>query len=89
MHECRRHLISGRVQGVFFRDSARREAERLGLSGYAVNLDDGRVEVLACGPIDALDRLESWLHRGSPGARVDDVTTEPVKETPPDRFTTG
>jgi len=87
--ECRRHFITGRVQGVFFRDSARRQAEQLGLTGRAVNLDDGRVEVLACGAADALDRLEAWLHQGSPAARVTGVTTESVDETPPDRFSTG
>lgn len=89
MHECRRHFIAGRVQGVFFRDSTRRRAEQLGLTGHALNLDDGRVEVLACGPTDALDRLEAWLHQGSPAARVTEVTVESVDATPPDRFTTG
>ena len=45
-----RFLISGKVQGVFFRASTRAEAERLGVQGYAINLPDGRVEVLAVGP---------------------------------------
>ncbi len=89
MTQCRRHFVSGRVQGVFFRDSTRRQAERLGLTGYAVNLDDGRVEVLACGPAHALDRLERWLHDGSPAARVTEVRVEPADDDPPDRFTTG
>lgn len=48
----------------------------LGLRGFARNLDDGRVEVLACGAVEALRELESWLWQGPPGARVSDVTTE-------------
>ncbi len=67
----RRWLISGRVQGVFFRESTRRQAEPLGLSGYAVNLSDGRVEVVAHGARDAVEKLEVWLENGPPAARVD------------------
>jgi acylphosphatase len=77
------------VQGVFFRESTRKQARSLGLTGYAVNLDDGRVEVLACGPTDALDRLASWLHDGSPAAKVTDVTAQPADDKPPEGFTTG
>jgi acylphosphatase len=47
---CMQCYVSGQVQGVFFRASARHEAERLGVTGYARNLSDGRLEVLACGP---------------------------------------
>ena len=67
---ARRFTVHGRVQGVFFRDSTRREAERLGLSGHAINQPDGTVEVLAAGSVDALDALERWLHQGPPMARV-------------------
>jgi acylphosphatase len=74
----RRFLISGRVQGVAYRAHTRREAERLGLVGYAKNLPDGRVEVLAAGDDVALSALESWLWRGPPLARVDAVTVEEV-----------
>ncbi len=73
MAETRRWRVSGRVQGVWFRESTRRQAEPLGLSGHAVNLDDGSVEVLALGPADALDQLEAWLRRGPPLARVDQL----------------
>jgi acylphosphatase len=67
----RRWLVSGRVQGVFFRASTVEQARALGLRGYARNLADGRVEVVADGEAQALDRLEAWLRRGPPLARVD------------------
>jgi acylphosphatase len=78
---CARFLVSGRVQGVFFRASTREQARALGLSGHAKNLDDGRVEVLACGEPQALDALERWLHAGPPSARVDGVEREPAADT--------
>jgi len=70
---CVRYIVSGRVQGVFFRASARDEAVRLGLAGYARNLADGRVEVLACGEDSAIAELERWLHHGPALARVTSV----------------
>lgn len=69
----RKWLVAGRVQGVFFRESTRREAEPLGLSGHAVNLPDGRVEVVAAGEPAALDELERWLGDGPSAARVDSL----------------
>jgi acylphosphatase len=63
-------LISGRVQGVFFRAKAKQQAAALGLHGYARNLPDGRVDVLACGPAQALAEFKTWLHRGSERAEV-------------------
>lgn len=72
-NETRRWLVSGRVQGVFFRESTRRQAEPLGLAGHAVNLSDGRVEVVACGSPAALDQLEQWLQHGPRSARVEQV----------------
>ena len=71
--EVRGWLVCGRVQRVFFRESTRRQAVELGLSGYAVNLADGRVEVAAQGCPEALDQLEAWLHTGPQLARVDGV----------------
>jgi acylphosphatase len=68
-----RFLVSGKVQGVWFRASTRNEALRLGLRGYANNLADGRVEVLVVGDADAVEQLATWLHRGPPLARVDAV----------------
>ena len=87
MQACRHYYVSGRVQGVFFRDSTRRRARELGLSGWARNLPDGRVEILACGDSAALAALESWLWRGPPAAEVVDVVAEPWKGARPDGFT--
>jgi len=77
---ARRFIVSGRVQGVFFRAGTAREAARLGLRGHAVNLADGRVEVLAAGPAAAVAELEGWLQHGPPAARVDRVEAETVDE---------
>jgi acylphosphatase len=68
-----RFFVEGRVQGVFFRASARAQAKALGLRGYARNLHDGRVEVLAVGDVQALEHLAAWLKQGPPHARVDRV----------------
>lgn len=70
---CKRFFVSGRVQGVFFRGSTAKEAVSLGISGSAVNLADGRVEVLAMGQSAAVDKLAAWLQHGPQWARVDDV----------------
>ena len=68
-----RFLIAGKVQGVWFRASTRDEALRLNLRGYASNLPDGRVEVLAVGDADAIEQLSIWLQHGPPLARVESV----------------
>ena len=68
-----RFLVSGKVQGVWFRASTRDEGLRLGLCGHASNLADGRVEVLAVGDADAIEQLANWLQHGPPLARVDAV----------------
>lgn len=67
---ARRCYISGRVQGVFYRASTRQKATELGCAGYARNLADGRVEVLAVGEPQAVQSLLDWLWRGSPAAEV-------------------
>ncbi|MCB2408591.1 acylphosphatase [Hymenobacter lucidus] len=69
--------VHGRVQGVFFRQSTRAEAQRLGLTGYARNNADGTVTIEAEGPTEALDALEAWCHQGPPAARVDRVEVNP------------
>ena len=66
----RRCFVSGRVQGVFYRASARHKAIELGISGYARNLPDGRVEVLAAGSRQAVQSMIDWLHVGPPAAHV-------------------
>jgi len=89
MNRSMRYFVSGRVQGVFYRASAQAEARRLGLNGYARNLPDGRVEVLAAGPEDALAELERWLWQGPPLARVEAVRAEPSDEQPGQGFHTA
>lgn len=75
---CTIAWVYGQVQGVGFRYSTQREALRLGLTGYARNLDDGSVEVLACGEHDKVEMLLAWLKAGGPrSARVDRVLAEP------------
>jgi acylphosphatase len=69
----RRFLITGKVQGVFFRQSTRLEAERLGIRGLARNLPGGSVEVIAHGTPDAVESLRRWLQRGPPAAKVANV----------------
>ena len=68
--------MSGRVQGVFYRASTRNRAEVLGVAGYARNLPDGSVEVLACGDEAAVTALCDWLWQGSPASHVTAVTIE-------------
>jgi acylphosphatase len=82
-------LVRGRVQGVWFRESTRREAERLGIDGQAVNLPDGSVEVVAFGSPEALGELAAWLHRGPRLARVSSVDSAPASGEAPDGFFTG
>jgi acylphosphatase len=72
-----RVLISGRVQGVFFRDSCRRLAEEHGVAGWVRNLPDGRVEAVFEGPPDAVRRLVDWTHAGPRLAVVSDVAARP------------
>jgi acylphosphatase len=86
---ARLYTIKGRVQGVFFRDSTRRVAEALGITGHAINLPDGDVEVLACGDEASLDQLGEWLKDGPPHARVDDVFGRDVERKAPQGFQTG
>lgn len=87
--ETRKWLISGRVQGVFFRQSTRHQAEPLGLAGHALNLPGGRVEVVARGSVSALDALERWLQRGPAAARVDAVERVEAPASVPAGFSTG
>lgn len=78
MAEYRRFIVSGRVQGVFYRVSAQRQATALGLDGWVRNLPDGSVEVLARGEEAVLVALQEWLWQGPPQAEVTDVRIEAV-----------
>ena len=73
-------LVRGRVQGVWFRDSCRAEARRLGVHGWVRNLPDGRVEAAFEGEVDAVDEMTDWCRHGPPHATVTDV--EIVDEQP-------
>ncbi len=70
--------VYGRVQGVGFRYSTQQQARSLGISGYARNMDDGSVEVLASGNEESVKRLMAWIKAGGPrSARVEKVVSEP------------
>jgi acylphosphatase len=86
---CRKFRITGKVQGVWFRESARREAQRLGLAGHALNRSDGSVEVVAAGSAAELDALAAWLRHGPPMARVDAVQAEDHPDSGMTGFRTG
>lgn len=73
MERRARVLISGKVQGVFYRANARDEARRLGLAGWVKNLPDGRVEAVVEGEEEQVKKLIDWCHQGPPGAVVRDV----------------
>jgi acylphosphatase len=86
MRIARRFVVSGRVQGVGFRYFAQDAARREGLHGYAVNQDDGTVEVTAEGEADALERFERKLRQGPSRSRVERVT---IDEIAPGQGNTG
>jgi len=73
---CRRFLVTGRVQGVFYRASAQDTARRLGLTGWVRNCADGAVELVACGAEEKLQELERWLWQGPPHAKVEQVAAQ-------------
>jgi acylphosphatase len=77
---CQRLLISGRVQGVWFRESMKREAEQLDITGWVRNLSDGRVEAVVCGSEPALQAIQKWAAKGPPLAQVSDVEVHPVQD---------
>ncbi|MGE0482832.1 MAG: acylphosphatase [Gammaproteobacteria bacterium] len=79
----RAYVVSGRVQGVWYRASARERAAELGLRGWVRNLADGRVEALAAGTPAALAAFEAWLAEGPPRARVSGVDMHVVESPGP------
>ena len=80
-HVARRALISGSVQGVWFRDSTRQQARRLGVSGWARNRPDGTVEAVFEGSADAVEQAVEFTRRGPPRAHV---TRLEVSQEPPE-----
>jgi acylphosphatase len=79
MNCCRHFLVSGQVQGVFFRAATEAAARRLGVTGWVRNLADGSVELVACGEDTKLSELERWLWQGPPRARVEQVVATDVE----------
>ena len=69
-------LVSGRVQGVYFRMFTQKQAKHLGVNGYVTNLDDGRVEIVAEAEHELLEKMIAWAHKGPITARVDQVELE-------------
>jgi acylphosphatase len=86
---CLHGYVSGRVQGVSFRAFVRSEALAAGVSGWAKNLPDGRVEVLLCGGDAAVQRVVAALHRGPPLAEVAAVVLAAVDDPAPQGFAIG
>ncbi|CAM3415505.1 acylphosphatase [Halomonas lysinitropha] len=86
---CAKALVTGKVQGVWYRGATRERALRAGITGHAINLPDGRVEVLMCGEREAVKRLAEWLWEGPENARVTHVEFEVIDTHEPDDFRTG
>ena len=78
---CKKCVVSGRVQGVYYRATAARRAHELGIRGYARNLPDGRVEVLVCGDDQSVSAFVKWLWIGSSASKV---TAVEVNDALPD-----
>jgi acylphosphatase len=81
---CKRFLIAGRVQGVFYRGTVAQRARELAVTGHAHNLPDGRVEVVACGQKRALEEMERWLWIGSSASKVTSVEATQLSLAPGD-----
>jgi acylphosphatase len=77
MKRCLSILVSGKVQGVFYRASARDKANELGLTGFAQNKEDGCVHIVVEGEDDRLIEFEKWCWQGPPRSGVEQVLTEP------------
>jgi acylphosphatase len=81
---CKKCLVGGRVQGVYYRATAARRAHELSIRGHARNLPDGRVEVLVCGEAEAVETYVSWLWIGSSAAKVSRVDVIELVLSPED-----
>lgn len=78
VQKCERFTVSGLVQGVGFRYYTSCQGIKLGLTGYAMNLNNGDVEVVACGEEKALEQMKEWLQKGPKTSRVDCLESEPI-----------
>ena len=85
---CCKCVVTGRVQGVFYRASTQQKARQLRITGHAKNLPDGRVEVLACGSSEALTELKAWLWQGPSAAQVESVECTDERIAIPTDFVT-
>ena len=86
MKTCVRCIVTGRVQGVFFRATTQHKALELNISGRARNLPDGSVEVIACGDEDKVSEFQEWLWVGPRHANVANVTITRIEEQIPAGF---
>lgn len=77
--QCLHIIVAGRVQGVFFRESAIKKAIQFDVTGWVRNCEDGTVELIACGKEVSLKKLLTWLHKGPPLAKVSSVTHEAIE----------
>lgn len=87
MENSGRHfIITGKVQGVYYRDSTRAKAQELGITGWVRNSPQGHVECVAFGTAEQLAHLEAWLWQGPPRAKVDLVNCEEIPYEAVDEF---
>lgn len=80
-------IVSGKVQGVYYRQSAKQKAQELGVTGLAKNLPDGSVLLIATGTTEQLNQFVDWCRKGPPAARVTDVKVQQEEAHPYDSFT--
>jgi len=86
---CQHFLVSGKVQGVFFRACTADKATEIGLTGIVRNLCDGRVEIYAAGSAQQLSVLNDWLYQGSPASEVTGVLCAPAGDADSKFFANG
>jgi acylphosphatase len=90
---AKRCFVAGRVQGVYYRASTQKQARSLAITGFARNLPDGRVEVLAIGEKSAVEKLVAWLWQGPPASEVTGVESVDIElellAPLPTQFATG
>ncbi|MGE3919534.1 MAG: acylphosphatase [Gammaproteobacteria bacterium] len=75
---CIQFKVTGVVQGVWYRANTQKQAQALGLTGWVRNTEDRGVELIACGEVEQIKKLETWLWEGPPAAKVDQVVSEEI-----------